>query len=129
MFFRSDPCRRQRYASQDGALPTKIRSTSFIKNLKKGFSILWVSTCTTLAMAAPGTISFDYDQAGRLIQKTHHDTTTVDYTLDAAGNRVAVAASGPSAPQSGGKALLGVSGGEVLDIGGSDDLLSSGGGN
>jgi len=47
------------------------------------------------AVSAAETINYQYDALGRLISETKSDGVQTSYTLDAAGNRVQVATSGP----------------------------------
>ena len=46
------------------------------------------------APAAAGTISYSYDQLGRLVQAVYPDGTTIQYTYDSYGNRTAYVVTG-----------------------------------
>lgn len=47
--------------------------------------------------ATPGTVTYEYDEHGRL-KAVIRDGARIDYTLDAAGNRQSVGGGGPSVP-------------------------------
>ncbi len=48
------------------------------------------------ALAAAATVTYEYDEAGRLKRATFDGTTQITYLLDAAGNRTALTTTAPS---------------------------------
>ena len=53
------------------------------------------SALSGLAQAASGSVTYQYDELGRLKSTTYNDNTATTYTLDAAGNRKQVATALP----------------------------------
>ena len=48
--------------------------------------MLWVAWALPIAADGPTTVTYTYDDAGRLIQAAYGDGTTISYAYDAAGN-------------------------------------------
>ena len=47
---------------------------------------LWVAWALPIAADGPTTVTYTYDDAGRLIKAAYGDGTTISYAYDAAGN-------------------------------------------
>ncbi|MGC9399934.1 MAG: RHS repeat domain-containing protein [Anaerolineae bacterium] len=47
---------------------------------------LWVAWALPVGADGPTTVTYTYDDAGRLIQAAYSDGTTISYAYDAAGN-------------------------------------------
>lgn len=56
-----------------------------------GVCLLCITLTLTIpsAHAAPGSVSYVYDDLGRLVEVVYDDGTTIHYTYDDAGNREA----------------------------------------
>jgi YD repeat-containing protein len=72
------------------------------KNMKRFFSI-WIALslmfCLFIApYAAASTVSYTYDEAGRLIKADYGDGKTIEYTYDNAGNLLQKTITGQQAP-------------------------------
>jgi YD repeat-containing protein len=78
----------------------------FIKKI-----VLAIFFCFILSSSvSPGTAQFTYDNLNRLVQVQYEDGTTIQYTYDAAGNRltkeVTASAQGSSSPTGPGSKAL-----------------------
>lgn len=56
--------------------------------------VLWLTFCSGLSQA--GTVTYSYDEAGRLIKATYGDETQITYTYDGAGNLLSRVTGPPS---------------------------------
>ena len=61
--------------------------------------LVWGTVMAYSLAAGPGTVTYTYDNAGRLRTTSHNDGSAVAYTLDAAGNRITVVNTPPTPPQ------------------------------
>ena len=100
-----------------------------MKYLRRLLAIL-VVVVTCMVTASASTVSYTYDDKGRLWKVSYASGEVIEYTYDAAGNRVAkkvtgAANTGPSAA-SGGVVVLPISGFIVLPIGDPDCTVLSG---
>ena len=75
----------------------RIRATDSGSNLGPYSSVVSVSTPAETAPTGAESVTYTYDAVGRLKKTLYADGTTVNYTLDAAGNRKQVSG-GPAAP-------------------------------
>lgn len=58
--------------------------------VRAAWAALLLVSMATRAMGAGGSVTYTYDDAGRLDDVTYSEGSKIDYTLDAAGNRITV---------------------------------------
>lgn len=78
----------------------RMRRMGFPRSLREKVALAFLSI-GLVAVGAAATTTYQYDALGRLVQVGHDNGNVTVYTLDAAGNRMAVAdSSGQAAPSS-----------------------------